>query len=66
MWEDFDCPICGGKKSLKERFWVDRHGNVKVYWECEKCGAESDSFDENWTFLKITEMLLSVRLRKDD
>jgi len=66
QFRDFDCPVCGGKQTLKERFWFDSHGDGKVYWECEKCGAESNSFDADFVFLKIAEMLMSVRPKEDE
>ena len=64
MWRDFDCPICGGRETLKERFYFDSHGNGRVYWKCEACGAESDGFDADFVFLKVAEMLVSVRPRQ--
>jgi len=60
QFRDFDCPVCGGKQTLKERFWFNSHGDGMVYWECEKCGARSKSFDSYLVFLKFAEMLKSV------
>ena len=64
-WKDLDCPICGGEESLKEKFYFDSHGDAKIYWLCEKCGAESDSFDASHiSCISIGEVLVSVQGKK--
>ena len=64
QWRDFDCPICSGKQTLKERFYFNSHGNGMIYWKCEKCRAESDSFES--FFINIAEMLVSVQPSKEE
>jgi len=60
-WRDFDCPICGGKNSLKEHFYFNSHGDGIIYWECEKCKAQSDHFDGSCRYIDTEKIITSVR-----